>query len=126
MVLTGSEVKSLREGRATIAESYAKAENGQIWLINAHIPEYKAANRANHEPTRPRKLLMHKKQLEKYLCEVRRGGMTIIPLKIYFNARGIAKLELALGRGKKNYDKRADVKARDWKLSQARLLRSRG
>jgi len=126
IVLTGSEVKSLRAGAGSIAESYAAERDGEMWLINAHIPEYKAANRNNHEPTRPRKLLMHKKQLAKYLGEVRRGGMTIIPLKLYFNARGIAKLELALGRGKKLYDKRADVKDRDWKRSQARLLRSRG
>lgn len=126
IVLTGSEVKSLRSGAGSIAESYAAERDGELWLINAHIPEYKAANRNNHEPTRPRKLLMHKKQLAKYLGEVRRGGMTIIPLKLYFNGRGIAKLELALGRGKKLYDKRADVKDRDWKRSQARLLRARG
>ncbi len=126
IVLTGSEVKSLRAGAGSIAEAYATERDGEMWLINAHIPEYKAANRNNHEPTRPRKLLMHKKQLAKYLGEVRRGGMTIVPLKLYFNDRGIAKLELALGRGKKLYDKRADVKERDWKRSQARLLRSRG
>ncbi|MDA0366787.1 MAG: SsrA-binding protein SmpB [Proteobacteria bacterium] len=126
IILTGSEVKSLRAGGGSIAEAYAAEREGGLWLVNAHIPEFKAANRNNHEPTRPRKLLLHKKQLEKYLGEVRRGGMTIIPLKIYFNPRGIAKLELALGQGKKNYDKRADIKARDWKLSQARLLRGRG
>lgn len=126
IVLTGSEVKSLRAGGGSIAEAYAAERDGELWLVNAHIPEFKAANRNNHEPTRPRKLLMHKKQLAKYLGEVRRGGMTIIPLKIYFNARGIAKLELALGKGKKLYDKRADVKTRDWQRSQARLLRNRG
>ncbi len=126
IVLTGSEVKSLRAGGGSIAEAYAAERDGELWLVNAHIPEFKAANRNNHEPTRPRKLLMHKKQLAKYLGEVRRGGMTIIPLKIYFNARGIAKLKLALGKGKKLYDKRADVKTRDWQRSQARLLRNRG
>ncbi|MEK9944759.1 MAG: SsrA-binding protein SmpB [Alphaproteobacteria bacterium] len=126
IVLTGSEVKSLRANGGSIAEAYAAERDGELWLVNAHIPEFKAANRNNHEPTRPRKLLMHKKQLAKYLGEVRRGGMTIIPLKIYFNARGIAKLELALGKGKKLYDKRADVKTRDWQRSQARLLRNRG
>ena len=126
IVLTGSEVKSLRANGGSIAEAYAAERDGELWLVNAHIPEFKAANRNNHEPTRPRKLLMHKKQLAKYLGEVRRGGMTIIPLQIYFNARGIAKLELALGKGKKLYDKRADVKTRDWQRSQARLLRNRG
>jgi SsrA-binding protein len=126
IVLTGSEVKSLRAGGGSIAEAYAAERDGELWLVNAHIPEFKAANRNNHEPTRPRKLLMHKKQLAKYLGEVRRGGMTIIPLKIYFNARGIAKLELALGKGKKLYDKRADIKTRDWERSQARMLRNRG
>ena len=126
IVLTGSEVKSLRAGGGSIAEAYAAERDGELWLVNAHIPEFKAANRNNHEPTRPRKLLMHKKQLAKYLGEVRRGGMTIIPLKIYFNPRGIAKLKLALGKGKKLYDKRADVKTRDWQRSQARLLRNRG
>jgi SsrA-binding protein len=126
IVLTGSEVKSLRAGGGSIAEAYAAERGGELWSVNAHIPEFKAANRNNHEPTRPRKLLMHKKQLAKYLGEVRRGGMTIIPLKIYFNARGIAKLELALGKGKKLYDKRDDVKTRDWQRSQARLLRNRG
>ena len=126
IVLTGSEVKSLRAGGGSIAEAYAAERDGELWLVNAHIPEFKAANRNNHEPTRPRKLLMHKKQLAKYLGEVRRGGMTIIPLKIYFNARGISKLELALGKGKKLYDKRADIKTRDWERSQARMLRNRG
>jgi len=126
IVLTGSEVKSLRAGGGSIAEAYAAERDDALWLVNAHIPEFKAANRNNHEPTRPRKLLMHKKQLAKYMGEVRRGGMTIIPLKIYFNARGIAKLELALGKGKKLYDKRADIKTRDWERSQARMLRNRG
>ena len=126
IILLGSEVKSLRAGGGSIAESYAAERDSGLWLINAHIPEFKAANRNNHEPTRPRELLLHKKQLAKYLGEVRRGGMTIIPLKIYFNVRGIAKLELELGKGKKNYDKRADVKTRDCERSQARLLRNRG
>ena len=126
IILQGSEVKSLRAGGGSIAEAYAAERDSGLWLINAHIPEFKAANRNNHEPTRPRQLLLHTKQLAKYLGEVRRGGMTIIPLKIYFNARGIAKLERALGKGKKNYDKRADVKTRDWERSQARLLRNRG
>jgi SsrA-binding protein len=122
IVLTGSEVKSLREGRATIAESYAKAENGEIWLINAHIPEYKQAGPFNHEPTRPRKLLLKNREIAKLIGATERAGMSLVPLKLYFNNRGVAKLEIGLGKGKKHYDKRETEKNRDWNMQKARLL----
>ena len=126
MVLTGSEVKSLREGRATIAESYAKAENGEIWLINATIPEYKQAGPFNHEPARPRKLLLKQREIAKLIGATERAGMSLVPLKLYFNKRGIAKLEIGLGKGKKHYDKRDTEKKRDWERQKARLLSQKG
>ena len=126
LVLLGSEVKALREGRANIAESYAKPENGEIWLINAHIPEYKQAGQFNHEPRRPRKLLLKKREASKLIGATDRDGMTLIPLKLYFNARGIAKLEIGLGKGKKHYDKRETQKKRDWDRQKARLMREKG
>lgn len=126
IVLTGSEVKALRQGRANIAESYAKAQNGEIWLINAHIPEYKQAGQTNHEPRRPRKLLMHRREADKLSAATEREGMTLVPLKLYFNHRGIAKLELGLGKGKKHFDKRESEKKRDWDRQKARLLRVKG
>ena len=126
IVLTGSEVKSLRAGKATIAESYADARAGEIWLINANIPEYLQANRFNHEPKRPRKLLLHKKQINKLLGAVDREGMTLIPLKLYFNERGRAKLLLAVAKGKKLHDKRETTKKRDWSREKGRLMRARG
>lgn len=122
IVLTGSEVKSLREGRATIAESYAKAEHGEIWLINAHIPEYKQAGPFNHEPTRPRKLLLKNREIAKLIGATERAGMSLVPMKLYFNNRGVAKLEIGLGKGKKHYDKRETEKNRDWNMQKARLL----
>lgn len=124
--LTGTEVKSLRIGTANIAESYASDENGEIVLINSNIPEYDQGNRFNHEPRRPRKLLLHKREIAKLLQGVQRDGMTIVPLKLYFNDKGIAKLAIALARGKKNYDKRQDAKKRDWQRDKARLMRERG
>ena len=126
LVLLGSEVKALREGRANIAESYAKPENGEIWLINAHIPEYKQAGQFNHEPRRPRKLLLKKREASKLIGATDRDGMALIPLKLYFNARGIAKLEIGLGKGKKHYDKRETQKRRDWDRQKARLMREKG
>ena len=126
LVLLGSEVKALREGRANIAESYAKPENGEIWLINAHIPEYKQAGQFNHEPRRPRKLLLKKREASKLIGATDRDGMTLIPLKLYFNARGIAKLEIGLGKGKHYYDKRETQKKRDWNRQKARLMREKG
>ena len=124
--LLGTEVKALRQGRANIAESYASAERGELYLINATIPEYAPAGQFNHEPRRPRKLLVKRRELAKLSSAADRDGRTIVPLKLYFNARGIAKLEIAIGRGKKAHDKRAATKDRDWKRDQSRLLRDRG
>jgi SsrA-binding protein len=124
--LTGTEVKSLRQGKATIAEAYADARDGEIWLINSNIPEYLQANRFNHVPKRPRKLLLHKSQINKLVGAVEREGMTLIPLKLYFNERGRAKLELALARGKKLYDKRDTEKKRNWDRERGRLMRQKG
>ena len=124
--LLGTEVKALREGRANIAESYASPERGELYLINSYIPEYAPAAQFNHEPRRVRKLLVKKKQLNKLMGAVDREGRTVIPLRLYFNERGRAKLEIALARGKKAHDKREAVKDRDWKRQQARLLRDRG
>ena len=126
IALTGTEVKSLRSGKSTIAESYADSKNGEIWLINANIPEYLQANRFNHEPKRPRKLLLHRKQINRLMGAVDRDGMTLIPLKLYFNERGRAKLLLAVAKGKKLHDKRETAKKRDWSREKGRLLRARG
>ncbi|MGB7017964.1 MAG: SsrA-binding protein SmpB [Xanthobacteraceae bacterium] len=126
IALTGTEVKSLRGGKATIAESYADARDGEIWLINSNIPEYLQANRFNHIPKRRRKLLLHKRQINKLVGAVEREGMTLVPLKLYFNEKGRAKLELALARGKKLYDKRATEKKRSWERERGRLLRQKG
>jgi len=126
MVLTGTEVKSLRTGKAQIAESYASPERGELWLINAHIPEYLEANRFNHEERRPRKLLVSRKQLAHLQTEVHRAGNTIVPLKIFFNDRGIAKLMIALGKGKKNYDKRETERNRDWNREKSRIMKQGG
>jgi len=126
IVLTGSEVKSLRIGRATIAEAYAQAKDGEIFLINANIPEYAAANRFGHKPKRIRKLLIHKNEARKLAVAVQREGMTLIPLKLYFTPKGIAKLELGIAKGKKLHDKRETEKKRDWARDKARILRARG
>ena len=126
LVLHGSEVKSLRNGKANIAESYASAEDNELWLINANIPEYVQANRFNHEPRRRRKLLMSRREIDRMAQSVARDGMTIVPLKLYFNDRGIAKLELALAKGKKVHDKRETEKKRDWNREKARLMREKG
>ncbi|MDQ2860038.1 MAG: SsrA-binding protein SmpB [Pseudomonadota bacterium] len=124
--LTGSEVKSLRLGKANIAESYAAADGRQISLVNAYIPEYGPANRFNHEPRRPRRLLLRRKQIDKLLGAVRRDGRTLIPTRLYFNDKGLAKLELALAKGKSAPDKRHVVAERDWKREQGRLMREKG
>jgi SsrA-binding protein len=126
IMLTGTEIKSLRNGKATIAESYADAKGGEIWLVNSNIPEYLQANRNNHTPKRPRKLLLHKRQIEKLIGAVEREGMTIVPLKIYFNPRGRAKVEIALAKGKKLHDKRETEKKRDWQRERGRLIRDKG
>src|SRR5207237_7091552 len=125
IALMGSEVKALRSGKATIAESYAQAKDGEIFLVNAHIPEYAMANRFNHEPRRPRKILVHKKEARRLAAAVQREGMTRIPLRMYFTPKGVAKLELGIAKGKKLHDKRDSEKARDWERSRARLLRER-
>jgi len=126
IVLTGTEVKSLREGKAAIAEAYASPEKDGIWLINANIPEYSAGNRENHPPKRPRKLLLHSREIERLSQAVERKGYTLAPLKLFFNARGIAKLEIGLARGRKHHDKRAVEKERDWSRQKQRLIRERG
>ena len=123
IALTGTEVKSLRAGKATIGESYAGEHKGEIFLINANIPEYLQANRFNHEPKRPRKLLLHKRQVNKLIGAVQREGMTLVPLKLYFNDNGRAKVELALAKGKQLHDKRETEKKRDWNRDKARLMR---
>jgi SsrA-binding protein len=126
IVLTGTEIKSLRNGKATISESYADAKDGEIWLVNSNIPEYLQANRNNHAPKRPRKLLLHKRQINKLVGAVEKEGMTIVPLKIYFNPRGRAKVEIALAKGKKLHDKRDTEKKRDWQRERGRLMRDKG
>jgi len=125
IALAGTEVKSLRGGKATIGEAYAAESGGEIWLYNAYIPEYFEANRFNHETKRPRKLLLNKREIAKLTDGVNREGMTIVPLKIYFNDRGRAKVEISLGRGKKLYDKRDVAKERTWNRDKARLLKER-
>ena len=127
IMLTGTEVKSLRKGSINIAESYASWEQGGLWLINAYIPQYQQAGRFfQHEPRRKRKLLMHAREIVKLTQAVERKGMTLVPLELYFNAKGIAKLKLALAEGKKLHDKRASDKERDWNREKARVLRDRG
>ncbi len=127
IMLTGTEVKALRTGKATIAESYADARGGELWLINSTIPEYQQATiQNNHEPKRRRKLLLHKRQVSKLAGAVEREGMTLVPLRLYFNERGRAKIEIALGRGKKLHDKRETDKKRSWDRERGRLLRDKG
>ena len=126
IALTGTEVKSLRNGRATIAESYADARGGEIWLVNANIPEYLQASRFNHAPKRPRKLLLHKRQIHKLAAAVEREGMTIVPLRLFFNEKGRAKVDIALGKGKKLHDKRETEKKRSWEREKGRLMRLKG
>jgi SsrA-binding protein len=126
IALTGTEVKSLRFGEGSIAESYAEVKGDEVFLVNANVPEFSHGNRHNHEPKRPRKLLLHEREINKMRNGVARDGMTLIPLSIYFNSRGRAKVELALAKGKKLHDKRETIKDRDWKRDQQRLLRDRG
>jgi SsrA-binding protein len=126
IALTGTEVKSLRHGEGSIAESYATVDGEEVWLINSQIREYSHGNRLNHQPKRPRKLLLKGREISKLQGAVARQGLTLVPLSIYFNSRGRAKVEIALARGKKVHDKRETVKERDWKREQQRLLRNRG
>lgn len=125
LALQGTEVKALRAGQATIAESYAEVRDGEVWLINSNIPEYSHGNRQNHEPRRARKLLLNAREINKLFGAVERKGMTLVPLSVYFNRTGRAKVELALAKGKQAHDKRATIKERDWKRDKARLMRER-
>ena len=126
IVLTGTEVKSLRFGEGSIVESYAEVKDGQVWLINSNVPEFSHGNRFNHEPKRPRKLLLHEREINRLTGAVERKGMTLVPLSVYFNGRGRAKVELALAKGKNAADKRQTTKEREWKREQGRLLREHG
>ena len=126
IALTGTEVKSLRQGKATITESYADSRGGEVWLVNANIPEYLQGGRFNHAPKRIRKLLLHRRQINKLIGAVEREGMTLVPLKLYFNDKGRAKVELALARGKKLHDKRETERKRSWERERGRLLRAKG
>ena len=126
IALTGTEIKSLRGGEANIRESYADAKDGELWLVNAYIPEFSHGNRFNHSPRRPRKLLMHRREINRLAGAVQRGGMTLVPLKIYFNERGRAKVLIGLGKGKKLHDKRETEKQRDWDRQKSRLMKDHG
>jgi len=126
IALTGTEVKSLRSGRATIGESYAGPSGRELMLFNAYIPEYVQASHFNHETKRPRRLLLHRRQIDKLIGATQRQGYTVVPLKIYFNDKGRAKVELGLGKGKQAHDKRESVKERDWQRDRARLMREKG
>lgn len=125
LVLAGTEVKSLRQGKASITEAYAGDEAGELYLFNANIPAYAAANRFNHEPKRPRKLLVHRRELNRLIGLIRRDGYTLVPLRLYFNSRGVAKIELGLAHGKRKVDKRETEKKRDWERQKARLMRDK-
>ncbi|WP_262690476.1 SsrA-binding protein SmpB [Kordiimonas aestuarii] len=124
--LQGTEVKSLRSGEANIRESYAEEKDGELWLVNAYIPEFSHGNRFNHEPRRPRKLLMHKREISKLGGLIQRQGYTLVPLRVYFNDQGRAKVLIGLGKGKNVRDKREDVKQRDWDRQKARLMKDLG
>lgn len=127
VVLTGAEVKALREGRGNLRDSYAGERDGELFIFGAYIPEYGKANAfINHETRRPRKLLLHKRQIDKLLAAIQREGATLVPLSIYFTDRGIAKVDLGVARGKRKADKRETEKTRDWQRQKARLLRDRG
>ena len=126
IMLTGTEVKALRAGKSNITDAFATEQKGELFLVNAHIPEYGQGNRFNHPPRRPRKLLLHRRQIDKLLGAIKREGVTIVPLSIYFNGRGRAKVELALAKGKNSADKRQSTKDRDWQRDKARLMRERG
>jgi SsrA-binding protein len=126
LVLSGTEVKSLREGKVNINDAHAAEMQGTLWIFNINIPEYKAGNRFNHEPKRPRKLLLHQKQINKLMGQIKIKGLTLVPLKMYFNERGIAKILLGLGKGKREFEKRDATKDREWKRAQSQILKNRG
>ena len=125
-MLTGTEVKALRQGKANLADSYGVVNGGEVFLLNLHISPYEQGNQFNHEPTRTRKLLLHRKEIGKLAGAIQREGMTVVPLKMYFNARGIAKVELGLAKGKKLHDKRETEKKRDWERQKGRVMREKG
>jgi SsrA-binding protein len=124
--LVGSEVKSLRVGHVNLGEAYAAVKGNELFLLNSNIPEYREANRFNHTPKRPRRLLLHRKQIDRLSIAIAREGLTVVPLKIFFNLRGRVKVDIALGRGKKQADKRETIKTRDWNREKSRLLRDKG
>ncbi len=126
IMLTGSEVKSLRLGRCTLVEAFAQPENGEMFLINAHIPAYEGASHFQHDEKRKRKLLLHKKEIDRLMAAVQRKGMTVVPLSLYFNDRGKAKVQLGLAKGKTGVDRRDDIKKREWQREQARVMRAKG
>lgn len=126
IALTGTEVKSLRFGEGSIAEAYAEVNDTGVWLVNSNIPEFSHGNRFNHEPKRPRKLLLNAREINKLHGAVARDGMTLVPLTVYFNARGRAKVELALAKGRKAHDKREHIKEREWKRDAGRIMRDHG
>lgn len=126
LVLYGSEVKSLRSGKSNIADAFADIKNGEIWIRQMHIAEYKGANRFNHDPGRPRKLLLKKSEIRKLIGKVQEKGLTVVPLRLYFNAKNIAKIQIALAKGKKTHDKRETIKQRDWNRNKQRILKGDG
>lgn len=126
VVLSGSEVKSLRAGRASLQDAFAAEDKGELWLFNCYIPEYRQANQFNHETKRPRKLLVHRRELNRLMGAVKRKGVTLVPLQVYFNRRGIAKIDLGLAEGKQSHDKRETIKQRDWDREKRRLLKEKG
>lgn len=127
IVLAGTEVKSLREGHASIQEAFAREQDGELWLVNAYVPEYQmASDKFNHQPRRPRKLLLHRKEFNRLAGQIKREGVTLVPLSIYFNQRGRAKVELGIARGKRKADKREAEKSRDWQREQGRIMRNKG
>ena len=126
VALTGTEVKALRQGRGSLSDAWAGGRDGELWLFNAHIPQYEAANRFNHEPKRPRKLLVHRRERDRLIMAAQAEGVTLVPIAIYFNDRGIAKVEIGVGRGKQKADKRETEKQREWNRQKHRLLREKG
>jgi SsrA-binding protein len=126
IMLTGSEVKSLRMGRCTLVEAFAQPEQGELFLLNAHIPAYEGASHFQHDEKRKRKLLLHRKELDRLMAAIGRKGMTVVPLSLYFNDRGKAKVQLGLAKGKTHVDRRDDIKKREWQREQSRLMRAKG
>jgi SsrA-binding protein len=124
IVLTGTEIKSVRLGQCSIDEAFASDKNGELYLLNSYIAEYKSAHQFNHEPRRPRKLLLHKKEMNRLMGAIQRQGITVVPLSFYFNSKGILKVELGISKGKKQHDKRATQKERDWNRDKQRVMKA--